>query len=50
VRATKFNSRSLEYMLENMKEDLELTNEISIIVTDYLDESSEEEFRKAFWK
>ena len=39
-----------EHMLENMKEDLELTNEISIIVTDYLDESSEEEFRKAFWK
>lgn len=39
-----------EHMLENMKEDLELTNEISIIVTDYLDQSSEDEFRKAFWK
>jgi len=39
-----------EHMLENMKEDLELSSELSIIVTDYLDESSEEEFRRAFWK
>lgn len=39
-----------EHMLESMKEDLELTTEISIIVTDYLDASSEDEFRKAFWK
>jgi len=39
-----------EHMLESMKEDLDISSELVIIVTDYLDESSEEEFRKAFWK
>jgi DNA-binding transcriptional regulator PaaX len=39
-----------EHMLETMKEDLELSTELSVIVTDYIDPASEEEFRKAFWK
>lgn len=38
-----------EHMLENMKADLNLTNEIMIIVTDFLDPETEETFRESFW-
>lgn len=38
-----------EYMLENMKNDLGLTNEIMIIVTDFLDPETETAFRESFW-
>lgn len=38
-----------EHMLENMKRDLELENEIMIIVTDFLDPGTEMVFRESFW-
>jgi DNA-binding transcriptional regulator PaaX len=38
-----------EHMLENMKADLGLTNEIMIIVTDFLDPETESAFRESFW-
>lgn len=39
-----------EHMLENMKQDLGLADEIAIIVTDSVDPISEQSFRNAFWK
>jgi len=39
-----------EHMLERMKDDLDLSSELIIIVSDNLDESSECEFRQAYWK
>lgn len=39
-----------EHMLERMKEDLELSSELIIVVSENLDESSEFEFRQAYWK
>lgn len=39
----------LEHMLENMKSDLDLHDEIMITVTDYLDPETEAAFRNAYW-
>lgn len=38
-----------EYMLEGMKRDLELGNEIMISVTEYLDPATEKTFREKYW-
>jgi DNA-binding transcriptional regulator PaaX len=39
-----------EHMLENMKKDLDLSNEIMVIVTDSLDPETELAFRESFWR
>ncbi|MDH5441994.1 MAG: hypothetical protein OEX08_00090 [Candidatus Nomurabacteria bacterium] len=38
-----------EHMLENMKKDLELTDEFNIIVTNHADFDTEKQFRKVYW-
>jgi DNA-binding transcriptional regulator PaaX len=38
-----------EHMLENMKKDLDLRNEIMVILTDSLDPETELAFRESFW-
>ena len=38
-----------EHMFEEMKNDLKLTNEIMIVVTDSLDAETERAFRECFW-
>lgn len=39
-----------EHMFEEMKQDLNLTNEIMIMVTDQIDSESERAFRECFWR
>lgn len=39
-----------EHMLENMKDDLELTDELMVIVTNSLDTTTELQFRKQYWQ
>ena len=39
-----------EHMFQNMKEDLGLSDELMIVVTDSLDDTSEAAFRESYWK